>query len=88
MLYNPSYILVIRMVREIHLDSLKVGRCVEHPKIYKVLQRSYKVRIIYFFRKFKSFEKFKSFIKRKRVFALLRCFTHAVIQIIFLLSEW
>ncbi len=61
------HILVIRMVREIHLDSLKVGRCVEHPKIYKVLQRSYKVRIIYFLEslkvlgKSKSFEKFKSF---------------------------
>ena len=59
------YILVIRMVREIHLDSLKVGRCVEHPKIYKVLQRGYKVGIIYFFRKSKSFEKFKSFGKSK-----------------------
>ena len=36
-----EYILVIRMVREIYLVSLKVGRCVEHPKIYKVLQRGY-----------------------------------------------
>jgi len=44
-----KHILVIIMVREIHLCSLKVGRCVEHPKIYKVLQRVYKVRIIYFF---------------------------------------
>ena len=57
------YILVIIMVRELQLDSLKVGRCVEHPKIYKVLQRGYKVGIIYFFRKSKSFEKFKSFGK-------------------------
>ena len=55
------HILVIRMVREIYLVSLKVGRCVEHPKIYKVLQRGYKVRFIYFFRKSKSFVKFKSF---------------------------
>ena len=55
-----SYILVIRMVREIYLVSLKVGRCVEHPKIYKVLQRGYKVRIIYFFRKLKSFIKRKN----------------------------
>jgi hypothetical protein len=47
------------MVREIHQVSLKIGRCVEHPKIYKVLQRGYKVRIIYFFRKFKSFVKTK-----------------------------
>ena len=56
-----KHILVIRMVREIYLVSLKVGRCVEHPKIYKVLQRSYKVRIIYFFGKPKSFGKSKSF---------------------------
>ena len=35
------YILVIRMVREITYFLLKVGRCVEHPKIYKVLQRGY-----------------------------------------------
>ena len=35
------YILVIRMVRELHLVSLKVGRYVEYPKIYKVLQRGY-----------------------------------------------
>ena len=55
------YILVIRMVREITYFLLKVGRCVEHPKIYKVLQRGYKVRFIYFFRKSKSFVKFKSF---------------------------
>ena len=52
-----KHIFVIRMVRELDLVSLKVGRCVEHPKIYKVLQRGYKVRIIYFFRKSKSFEK-------------------------------
>ena len=50
-------ILVITMVRESICNSLKVGRCVEHLRIYKVLQRGYKVRIIYFFRKFKSFVK-------------------------------
>jgi hypothetical protein len=44
-----KHILVIRMVSEIYLVSLKVGRCVEHPKIYNVLQRSYKVRFIYIF---------------------------------------
>jgi hypothetical protein len=52
-----KHILVIRMVREITYFLLKVGRCVEHPEIYNVLQRSYKVRIIYFFRKSKSFGK-------------------------------
>ena len=52
-----KHILVIRMVRETKCSSLKVGRCVEHPKIYKVLQRSYKVRFIYFFEKSKSFVK-------------------------------
>ena len=52
-----KHILVIIMVREITLFLLKVGRCVEHPKIYKVLQRGYKVIFIYFFRKSKSFEK-------------------------------
>ena len=52
-----KHILVIIMVRETKRILLKVGRCVEHPKIYKVLQRSYKVRIIYFFRKSKSFGK-------------------------------
>ena len=36
-----KHILVIRMVRETKCSSLKVGRCVEHPKIYKVLQRGY-----------------------------------------------
>ena len=35
-----EHILVIRMVRETKRISLKVGRCVEHPKLYKVLQRS------------------------------------------------
>ena len=52
-------ILVIIMVRELLLDSLKVGRCVEHLRIYKVLQRGYKVSIIYFFGKSKSFKKIK-----------------------------
>ena len=65
LLCYTKHILVIRMVREIYLVSFKVGRCVEHPKIYKVLQRGYKVGIIYFFRKSKSFEKFKSFGKSK-----------------------
>ena len=37
-----THILVIIMVREGICNSLKVGRCVEHPKIYKVLQRGYK----------------------------------------------
>ena len=50
-----KHILVIRMVREIYLVSLKVGRCVEHPKIYKVLQRGYKVRFIYFLESLKVF---------------------------------
>ena len=44
-----KHILVIRMVRETKCSSLKVGRYevakrrsgVEHPKIYKVLQRGY-----------------------------------------------
>ena len=52
-----KHILVIRMVREIYLVSLKVGRCVEHPKIYKVLQRGYISYIYLFFRKSKSFVK-------------------------------
>ena len=46
--YTP-HILVIIMVREGICNSLKGGRCVEHLRIYKVLQRGYKVRIIYFF---------------------------------------
>ena len=52
-------ILVIRMVREITSFLLKIGRCVEHPEIYKVLQRGYKVWIIYF-------QKFIKFCKNKK----------------------
>ena len=55
LLCYTKHILVIRMVREIYLVSFKVGRCVEHPKIYKVLQRGYKVRFIYFLESLKVF---------------------------------
>ena len=57
------HILVIRMVREITYIHLKVSRCVEHPKIYKVLQGGNKVIFIYFFRKSKSFVKVQKFWK-------------------------
>ena len=59
------HILVIRMVIEITYILLKIGRCVEHPEIYKVLQRSYKVRIIYFLESLKSFVKTKKQSKTK-----------------------
>ena len=52
------YILVIRMVRERdYKDNISVILYITSQllRIYNVLQRSYKVRIIYFFRKLKSF---------------------------------
>jgi hypothetical protein len=48
------------MVREITSFLLKIGRCVEHPEIYKVLQRGYISYIYLFFRKSKSFVKTKN----------------------------
>ena len=66
------HILVIIMVREINYFLLKVCRCVEHTKIYKVLQRSYKVRFIYFFIKSKSFYKVQKFCKSLKVLESLK----------------
>ena len=54
-----KHILVIIMVRETSVILLKIGRCVEHLRIYKVLQRGYKVRIIYFLESLKYYRKSK-----------------------------
>ena len=52
-----KHILVIIMVRERSVILLKIGRCVEHLRIYKVLQRGYISWNYLFFRKSKSFVK-------------------------------
>ena len=59
------------MVREITYIHLKVGRCVEHPKIYKVLQRGYKV-IFIFLESLKVFRKSISFLESLKVLERLK----------------